>query len=605
MTLKECIDIVDNNKPNQYTIKDKVMWLSFIEGIIINEVLKTHEGYDGRYDDFKGYSEDKLSVTLVVPSPYNRLYTAYLTMMIDQHNGEMARYNNSRALYDSYLTEYRKHYHKTHMPLNASAREIPRQPIKVNSGLSDAEYENLKRDMTYILTEYFSSSVSPDKIDAIVRNYIQTNAEMYKGKDGYTPQKDVDYFDGEKGDKGDTPIRGVDYWTQEDQEAISKDLTEMLNSKVSIIDVPMRHNEETGTDEEVPIDEICDGIRDLGVWYIYQHYPFGYNENIRLYKLIVSVYHQYLTDCDGVVRKRSPLGNAHGWSEWEVCNNAYSPEEKEKLEKLPTNEELIEKLNDKISKITINIYDELDYTTAIYMTDLLDKYIEPGFYFIVLNYFDAPSKYWDGSYYYELTVTNDLDFSNNPVQYLKNCEDGVVRKRWGKGIDNVSWNEWEIIDNKFTKTEKAKLSALPTNEELSEKLNLKVPIIDVPMRYNEETGKNEEVPIDEICDELLTEGVYFIYQHTLNGISEEALSVYRLVVCHEDTMCQSLEHCESGVIMYRDGYGGSMGGDEWNEWVLINDTYSKTEIDDKLGDVEAALDELHNYAQALISGGEA
>ena len=49
MTLKECIDIVDNNKPNQYTIKEKVMWLSFIEEIIINEVLKTHEGYDGRY----------------------------------------------------------------------------------------------------------------------------------------------------------------------------------------------------------------------------------------------------------------------------------------------------------------------------------------------------------------------------------------------------------------------------------------------------------------------------------------------------------------------------------------------------------------------------
>ncbi len=239
MTIKECIDIVDANKPNQYTIKDKVMWLSFIEGIIINDVLKTHEGYDGRYDNFEGYSEDKLSVTLIVPSPYDRLYTAYLTMMIDQKNGEMARYNNSMALYNSYLMEYRKHYHKTHMPLDASGVRRASMPSKANVGLSDAEYEKLKTDMTYILTEYFSDAVSPDKIDAIVRSYMQTNAAMLKGKDGrdgvdgkdgYTPRKNIDYFDGKngaKGDKGDagyTPEKGVDYWSEEDKTEIISDV---------------------------------------------------------------------------------------------------------------------------------------------------------------------------------------------------------------------------------------------------------------------------------------------------------------------------------------------------------------------------------------------
>ena len=105
MTIKECIDIVDSSKPNQYTIKDKVIWLSFVEGIIIDEVLKTHEGYDGRYDLFNGYTEDNLTVTLIVPSPYDRLYTAYLKMKIDQENGEITRYNNSMALYNTYMLE--------------------------------------------------------------------------------------------------------------------------------------------------------------------------------------------------------------------------------------------------------------------------------------------------------------------------------------------------------------------------------------------------------------------------------------------------------------------------------------------------------------------
>lgn len=193
MTIKECIDIVDNIKPNQYTIKDKVMWLSFIEQIIINDVLKTHEGYDGRYDDFSGYTDDKISVTLIVPSPYDRLYTEYLKMMIDKENGEVARYNNSAASYNTHMMEYKKHYNKTHMPLSANGRkQMP--PQNMSSGLSDAEYENLKKDMTYILTEYFNDRVSPDKISEVVNSFVQNNIEMLKGKPGYTPVKGVDYF---------------------------------------------------------------------------------------------------------------------------------------------------------------------------------------------------------------------------------------------------------------------------------------------------------------------------------------------------------------------------------------------------------------------------
>ena len=196
MTIKECIDIVDNLKPNQYTMKEKVSWLSFIDEIIINEVLKTHEGYDGRYDDFEGYSEDKLSVVLIVPSPYDRLYTAYLKMKIDGENGETARYNNSAALYNTYMLEFRKHYNKTHMPLDPSAKKIhsPSPSSKIGPGLTDAEYENLKRDMTYILTEYFSDAVSDDKLNDAVTKYASNNLDMIKGKDGYTPKKGTDYF---------------------------------------------------------------------------------------------------------------------------------------------------------------------------------------------------------------------------------------------------------------------------------------------------------------------------------------------------------------------------------------------------------------------------
>lgn len=188
MTIKECIDTVDNIKPNQYETKEKVLWLSFIDEIIINDVLKTHEGYDGRYDDFAGYSEDKLSIPLIVPSPYDRLYTAYLKMKIDGENGETARYNNSAAMFNTYMMEFRKYYNKTHMPLTNGQKPMP--PKKVVAGLSEAELENLKRDLYHILYNDVCEMTSSDKINDVVRSYMSTNAEMFKGKDGkdgYSP----------------------------------------------------------------------------------------------------------------------------------------------------------------------------------------------------------------------------------------------------------------------------------------------------------------------------------------------------------------------------------------------------------------------------------
>lgn len=226
MTIKECIDIVDNIKPNQYTIRDKVMWLSFIDEIIINEVLKTHEGYDGRYDDFEGYSEDKLSVSLVVKSPYDRLYTAYLKMKIDGENGETARYNNSAALYNTYMLEFRKYYNKTHMPLDFTKKRATQPSTKSTSGLSEAEYENIKRDLTYIITELFNEMTSDANLYEIVTRYMQNNAQMLKGKEGYTPKKGVDYFTEEE-------VTAIKDYATKDVESKFKNINEKLNTLLS------------------------------------------------------------------------------------------------------------------------------------------------------------------------------------------------------------------------------------------------------------------------------------------------------------------------------------------------------------------------------------
>lgn len=117
MTIKECIDRVDSRKPNQYSLEDKVEWLSFLDRIIIVEVLKKHEGYDKAYDLFEGYSANDVGKKLIVDAPYDSIYEAFIKMKIDEENGETARYNNSVRTFNSYMDQFKKYWNRTHMPL--------------------------------------------------------------------------------------------------------------------------------------------------------------------------------------------------------------------------------------------------------------------------------------------------------------------------------------------------------------------------------------------------------------------------------------------------------------------------------------------------------
>ena len=196
MTIKECIDQVDSVKPNQYGVEEKVEWLSYLDGTIINDVLKTHEGYDGSYDDFIGYSPDKLGVKLIVDSPYDRLYVAYLKMKIDEGNGETARYNNSATLFNSYLLEYKKWYNKTHMPLHNLGGRKPMPPFKPNNEVIDAKLENIKRELLQQLREDITDATSHDKIYDVVMEYVAIYGRELLGRDGKDGEPGKDGADG-------------------------------------------------------------------------------------------------------------------------------------------------------------------------------------------------------------------------------------------------------------------------------------------------------------------------------------------------------------------------------------------------------------------------
>lgn len=115
MKINEAIQIADRMKPNAYGMEQKIRWLSTLDGIVKSEIIDTHEG--GENVVYNGYNaETALTTELLVPAPYDDVYIRYLEMQIDYANGENAKYNNSRILYNETYTAFAKHYNSTHMP---------------------------------------------------------------------------------------------------------------------------------------------------------------------------------------------------------------------------------------------------------------------------------------------------------------------------------------------------------------------------------------------------------------------------------------------------------------------------------------------------------
>lgn len=115
MTAGEAVAAVDELKPNPYGQRDKLRWLSTLDGKITEELLSWHEG--APEEPFEGYGPDGMERELVAAAPYDELYPLYLMAQIDFHNNEMERYNNSMVMYNMKYAEYANYINRTRMPL--------------------------------------------------------------------------------------------------------------------------------------------------------------------------------------------------------------------------------------------------------------------------------------------------------------------------------------------------------------------------------------------------------------------------------------------------------------------------------------------------------
>ena len=116
MKAMDVIERVDLLEPNDYSPEQKLRWLSALDGRVVEEVIRTHEG--GEIDTPPRYETG--AEELVIGEPYGgEIYYHYLQAMIAAENSEIQRYNRRMTLFNSAYSAWCSRYAATHAPKHA------------------------------------------------------------------------------------------------------------------------------------------------------------------------------------------------------------------------------------------------------------------------------------------------------------------------------------------------------------------------------------------------------------------------------------------------------------------------------------------------------
>lgn len=111
MTVQEAIEFTDRVKPNSFTDEDKTRWLSDCEGMVQTQVFLLAP-VDFITYEWPGSKDYKL----LVNPPFDKLYLSYMQAMIDYHNGEYGKYQNTMTKFNSDFSEFMGWFANSYRP---------------------------------------------------------------------------------------------------------------------------------------------------------------------------------------------------------------------------------------------------------------------------------------------------------------------------------------------------------------------------------------------------------------------------------------------------------------------------------------------------------
>lgn len=253
MKIKDAIAYVDSVKPNAFDDAAKILWLNEAEGLVQTEAMLLAVA-----DLIEYTAETDPETELLVKSPHDKLYRAYLVAMIDFANGEYNRYANTVEMFNTYFSEFVVWYADKYRPADGGAVDdgyyLSAYGIAVKHGYAGTEAEwllSLRGEPgrgfeirgKYDTVEQLQATVTGPEIgDA----YAVGTEEPYRvfiwGVDGwfdFGTMKGEPGRDGKDGKNGYTPQKGVDYFTV-------AEIDEIVREAAELVDIP-----EVGDDDAV------------------------------------------------------------------------------------------------------------------------------------------------------------------------------------------------------------------------------------------------------------------------------------------------------------------------------------------------------------------
>jgi hypothetical protein len=119
MKIGEAIATLDELKANTYTRSNKIAWLSRLDRMVTEQVLRHYVGneefkFDGYNDDTDPENE------LLMPEPFAEAYIRYMAAQIDLHNADYEDYNNVIELFNEMYQDYKNWYNSNHTAVIAT-----------------------------------------------------------------------------------------------------------------------------------------------------------------------------------------------------------------------------------------------------------------------------------------------------------------------------------------------------------------------------------------------------------------------------------------------------------------------------------------------------
>ena len=113
VTLDEVIDYFDEQCPNQYSRENKIAWISELDELIFENIIKDRE--NPQITEFTPYSiETDSSQKLLVPFMFREIYRFFIEKSIAYSNRETIAYNNALQMFEAYYDNYFSWYNRNH-----------------------------------------------------------------------------------------------------------------------------------------------------------------------------------------------------------------------------------------------------------------------------------------------------------------------------------------------------------------------------------------------------------------------------------------------------------------------------------------------------------